>query len=204
MVAVVCIGSICMCCCKKGYRKKITVDEAEIKNLLVQKAHDYILKQKEEAIWQRLNDEYLADPETILVSIDNKKISGIIDRVCNISREGSADQEGEEMVSASPQGTSSLLPQETSSLLPQETSSLLPQEISEISSCPREGSADQEGEEMVSASPQGTSSLLPQEISEISSCPREGSADQGGIEMVSASPQGTSSLLPQGTSSLSL
>nr|XP_005314724.1 uncharacterized protein LOC101953705 [Chrysemys picta bellii] len=115
MFAVVSIGLTCTCCCKKGYRKKITVDEDKIKNLLAQKAHEYILKQKEEAIWQRLKDEYLADPETILVSIDKEKISDIIDSVCSNSREGSADQGG---------------PQETASLLLQATSNPLYQAIS--------------------------------------------------------------------------
>ncbi|KAH1182327.1 hypothetical protein KIL84_010081 [Mauremys mutica] len=129
IVLVVLIGLIYKCCCKKGYRGKITVDEAEIENLAEQKAHEYILKRKEEAIWQLLNDEHLADPETILESIDKKSVYRIIDRVCNISREGSGDQGG--MANSSPQGTSSQLPQETSSPLLEETSSPSPQEIPE-------------------------------------------------------------------------
>ncbi|CAM4550996.1 unnamed protein product [Lepidochelys kempii] len=130
MVAVVSIGVACTCCCKKGYRENITIKvDKETKKLLEQEVYDHILKQKKKAIWQRLNDEYLADPETILESIDKKKITDMIDRVCNNSREGSADQGEIVMVSISPQGTSSLLPQGTSSPSHQGTSTPSPQEI---------------------------------------------------------------------------
>ncbi|XP_005314724.2 uncharacterized protein LOC101953705 [Chrysemys picta bellii] len=142
ILAVVVIGFVywCIkCCCKRGDRKQITVDEDESGILLEQKAHEYILKQKKKAICQlfkkHLNDEYLADPETISIPIDKEKISGIIDRVCNISREGSADQEGIAMVNTSPQETSNLLPQGTASPLRQGTSNPSPPEISDISSC---------------------------------------------------------------------
>ncbi|XP_037771996.1 uncharacterized protein LOC119567967 [Chelonia mydas] len=126
MVAVVSIGLACACCCKKRYTENITVDE-ETKKLLEQEVYDDILKQKKKAIWQRLNDEYLADPETISNPIDKKEITEMINRVCNNSREGSADQGEIVMVSVSPQGTSNSSPQETSSLLPQGTSSPLRQ-----------------------------------------------------------------------------
>ncbi|KAH1181962.1 hypothetical protein KIL84_009716 [Mauremys mutica] len=98
---------------KKDNRKEINRDQVESRNLLEEKTCEYILKQKKEAIWQLLkkclNDEHLADPETILVSIKKETIFGIIDRVCNISREDSGDQGG--MASTSPQGTSSPSPQ---------------------------------------------------------------------------------------------
>ncbi|XP_039353646.1 uncharacterized protein LOC120380202 [Mauremys reevesii] len=135
MALVVNIGLVCKFCYKKGYRQKITVDEAEIKNLLEQRAREYILKQKEEAIWQRINDECLADPENFLESINEETVSGIIARVCNISREGSGDKGG--MASTSPPVTSSQLPRETSRLLPEGTSSPPSEEIPENSSCPR-------------------------------------------------------------------
>ncbi|XP_030395639.1 uncharacterized protein LOC115638205 [Gopherus evgoodei] len=129
--AAVCIGSICKCCCKKGYKEKVAVDKAEI-NQLEQKAREYMLKQKEDAIQQRVKDEY--GPEIILIYTDNKKLSDIINEVCKISGEGnSADQGSIGTVSISPQGTSSQSPQETSSQSPQETSSPLHQGTSNLS-----------------------------------------------------------------------